>query len=275
MQVPEWMRERRRPDADATAPGCSRSRSLLRQSAAGFARVLAELLDNETIAARDGLLQHIDERAKVLGLLGLVVVATMVHRPTTLLAAWLAAVVLAALSRVPLRRLAGAWLMVPLFSMAIVAPALLNVVCPGKPLLVLGHLPSGAALAVTDTGLLVAARFVLRTAVCVTLVLLLSATTRADRLFRGLRALGVPVIFVMLLSMMERYLTLFLRAAEELHLARLSRTVRVGPLRDEQQWAAGGIAALLRRTHELSHGVYRAMLSRGYRGEPRLLDERR
>ena len=33
------------------------------------------------------------------------------------------------------------------------------------------------------------------------------------------------MLFVMLLSMMERYLTVFVRAAEEIHLAKISRSI--------------------------------------------------
>jgi cobalt/nickel transport system permease protein len=103
--------------------------------------------------------------------------------------------------------------------------------------------------------------------------LLLTATTRSNRLLRGLRGLGVPVLFVMLLSMMERYLTVFIRAAEEIHLAKISRSITVGTLRQEQAWVAAGIGALFRRTQALGNVVYLAMISRGYTGEVYLLDE--
>jgi len=266
--------------APAARAGRSTRHSALRRAVGGFAHLLAELLDNETLAARAGLLQRLDPRAKVVGLLGLVLVAALAHRIATLTVLLGAAGVLAAASRLPWRRLAAAWAAVPLFSAAIMAPAMLNWVTPGPALVHLLSFPSGhlgpwrvpSELAVTSAGVWVAARFVLRSVVCVTLALLLSATTRPDRLFRGLRALGVPALFIMLLSLAERYLTLLLRAAEELHLARLSRTIRTGSVGEEQRWVGAGMGSLLRRTNALSADVYLAMIARGYRGEAHPLD---
>ena len=257
--------------------------NLARKALGSFARLLEELLANEAIAARPGLLQQIDPRAKVLGLLGLVVVVTLVHHLTTFALAYLLCLLLAMLSAIPARRLLHVWLAVPLFSAAIMLPALLNVVTPGHPLLTLWHFAGAhlvrwqvpTVLTITDNGLYVALRFILRTAVCITLALLLTASTRTHRLFRGLRALGVPMLFVMLLSMMERYLSVFVRAAEEIHLAKLSRSMGVSALRSEQAWVAAGMGALFRRTQSLGQAVYLAMVSRGYTGEIYLLHEAR
>ncbi|HEY3378419.1 MAG TPA: cobalt transporter CbiM [Armatimonadota bacterium] len=266
--------------ATRTRPG---GRNLVRRALGSFAHLLAELLANDAIANRPGVLQRIDPRAKVIGLLGLIVVVTLVQRPSTLALAYGGCLALAALSRIPARRVAQVWLAVPLFSAAIMLPALLNVVTPGAALLTLWrftatHLGPWAlppTLTITDAGLLVAGRFVLRTAVCVTLALLLTTTTRSHQLFRGLRALGVPKLFIMLLSMMERYLTVFVRAAEEIHLAKISRAITMSELRREQAWVAAGMGALFRRTQSLGNSVYLAMVSRGYTGEAYLLDEPR
>jgi energy-coupling factor transporter transmembrane protein EcfT len=172
------------------------------------------------------------------------------------------------------------WLAAPLFSAAIIAPAILNVITPGPAVVTLWHpaqdhfgpwaLPP--AITITGSGLMVAGRFLLRVGVCVTLAHLLAATTRPDRLLQGLRALAAPRVFVLLLGMMERYLSLFLRAAQEIHLARLSRSAGVGSTRQEQAWVAAGMGSLLRRTQALGQDVFHAMLSRGYTGEARLLD---
>jgi len=116
---------------------------------------------------------------------------------------------------------------------------------------------------------------VLRTAVCVSLMLLLTTTTSRPRLFRGLRVLGAPIIFVTLLNMMDRYLGLIVRATEEIHLARISRSIVSSGTREERAWAAAGIGSILRRSNELSNSVHLAMISRGYKGEIYLLYEPR
>ena len=290
MPLPEWMLTRATvetaPDSSAAfadTPRRARGQHFMRQAVGNLAHLLEEMLTNEEIARRAGLLQMVDARAKVLGLLGLLVIVTLLHYLPSLCLAYALCLLLALLSRVPLRRLAGVWLAVPFFSAMIILPAALNIVTPGHPLATLWHFSSPhlgpwsvpRRLTVTDAGLLLAARFVLRTAVCVTLALLLTATTPANRLFRGLRALGVPVLFVMLLGMMARYLSVFLRAAEEIHLAKISRSITLGTLRQEQAWVAAGMGALSRRTQAMGNAVYLAMLSRGYTGEIYLLDDPR
>lgn len=230
------------------------------------------MLSNEETASRPGLLQRIDARAKVVVAFALIVTATLIHGVVALSALYALCLTLALLSRIPVRRLARVWLVVPLFSVAIMLPATLSLVTPGSPVLTLHR--ANPTLVVTDAGLWVAARFVLRAAVCVSLVLLLTATTRPDRLFRSLRVLGVPKVFVMLLSMMERYLWVLARAAEEIHLAKISRSITQGSLRDEQAWVASGMGSLFRRTRALGQEVYLAMISRGYAGEVHLLEDK-
>ncbi|MEI7833769.1 MAG: cobalt ECF transporter T component CbiQ [bacterium] len=281
MCLPQWMLADNTIAANAvTRP--ARKSSIVRRALGSFANIMRELLDNEAVAARPGLLQGVDARAKVIGLLGLLVVATLAHRPATLAIMLLVGITLALLSQVPPRRLLSAWLAVPLFSAAIMLPALLNVITPGNAILtlwpahtVIGPWTFADGISVTDSGLFVAGRFLLRLTVCVTLALLLTTTTPVARLFRGLRALGVPQLFVTLLGMMSRYLTVFIRAAEEIHLAKISRSPGSGSLRQEQAWVAGGMGSLYRRTRTLGDDIYLAMVARGYTGEIHLLDEPR
>ncbi|MEI7833282.1 MAG: cobalt ECF transporter T component CbiQ [bacterium] len=281
MCLPQWMLTNNAASEYAvTRP--ARKSNIVRRALGSFANIMRELLDNEAVAARPGLLQGVDARAKVVGLLGLLVVATLAHRPATLAIMLLVGIALALLSQVPPRRLLGAWLAVPLFSAAIMLPAMLNLITPGHAILtlwpahtVIGPWTFADGISFTDSGLFVAGRFLLRLTVCVTLALLLTTTTPVARLFRGLRALGVPQLFVTLLGMMSRYLTVFIRAAEEIHLAKISRSPGSGSLRQEQAWVAGGMGSLYRRTRTLGDDIYLAMVARGYIGDIHLLDEPR
>ena len=63
---------------------------------------------------------------------------------------------------------------------------------------------------------------------------------------------------------------LLLRAAEEIHLAKVSRTVAAQSLRQEQRWVAAGVGVLFRRTYRLAQEVHLAMVSRGYDGDPQV-----
>ena len=277
--LPEWMRPETPCEECRTAPA-SKRRTFARQAIGSFAALLSSALVDDT-AMTPGLLQSIDPRAKVLGLVGLVVVATLVHNPISLVICYGVCAVVAALSRVPLRRLMRVWLLVPLLSMGVMLPATLNVITEGRHVWTLWRFASDSfgpyalpeTLAVTDAGLMVLGRFVLRAAVCIFLVVLLTSTTRPARLFRGLRILGAPQVFVMLLAMMQRYVEVLARAAEEIHLAKISRGIAEGSVRQEQAWVASGMGSLFRRTRALGGAVYLAMISRGYTGEAHLLDE--
>lgn len=287
--LPQWMLRqtttdnwRRSPLTDARWPRPTAARTVHR-AAGAFARLAANALRADDIAERGGLLQRVDARARILGLVGLLVSATLMHSLIPLEVLYGACLALAAASGVPARRMTGVWLVVPLFTAAVMLPAALNMFNDGRHLWVLWR-PGGAALgplrlpeviAVTDTGLLFVTRFVLRTAVCVSLVVLLTSTTSPARLFGGLRSLGVPRIFVMLLNLMHRYLGVIARAAEEIHLAKVSRSVRSAGPGQERAWLAAGMGALFRRTRALGHAVYLAMISRGYSGDVRLLDQPR
>ena len=220
----------------------------VRRGLNSFAKLVAAVCSCDDPGNR-GLLQRIDARAKVVGLLGLVVVVTLVHSFAALFVAYVLCVLLVVSSGIRCRRFAGIWLVVPLFSAAIMLPATLNLVTEGRPVWVLWsdtggrigpwHVPD--IIAVTDKGLLLASRFVLRTAVCVSLTMLLAWTTRPVRLFRGLRMLGAPQVFIALLTMMERYLTVLAKSAQEIHIAKISRTIAVTNLRSEHAWVAAGM----------------------------------
>jgi cobalt/nickel transport system permease protein len=75
----------------------------------------------------------------------------------------------------------------------------------------------------------------------------------------------------MVLEMSVRYIALLTRAAQEIHLAKLSRSAVPRGVGETRAWAAAGVGELYRRSRSLADGVALAMASRGYTGEVRLL----
>lgn len=254
--------------------------SYVRKTLASIGRALADEIRSPVCAG--SWLGSVEPRAKILGVFLLIFGATFIHNLITLGVMFAAVFAAAWLAGIPMRRLAMVWLGVPLFSLAIILPAVTNLVTPGRDVLTLwrfGHafeiwswsLPQ--VITVTSEGIVVAARFVLRTLNCVTLVYILAASTSASVLIDGLRRLGLPKIFGMVLSAAHRYMVLMLRAAEEIYLAKLSRTVAAGSLRREHRWAAAGMGMLFRKTYYLTEEVVDAMVSRGYDGDLRLMSK--
>jgi cobalt/nickel transport system permease protein len=246
-----------------------------------FAGLVENSLDNAQLASSKGFLQAIDPRAKTIGLISLLIAATIIHSISGLLVTYVFCLILGIASAVPMNRMLRSWLAIPLFTLAFMFPASLNIVTSGKIILHIWHSPPYHAafagikgpLGFTMEGIFSVFRMSLRVGVCVTITLLLASTSSPDRLFKGLRMIGIPKIFVTLLTMMERYLWVISRSAEEIHLAKLSRTIQSGSLREEHNWAAAGIGSLFRRSQSLGQKVYMAMISRGYTGEVYTLDE--
>lgn len=229
---------------------------------AGLHAAMERALYAETSAASRGLLQSIDPRVKVVGLIALVVASALSARLWTLAAILALGTALAALSRISPRALAArVWAPVFLFSGAIALPALF--LTPGAPL----------GWGVTVPGARTAAYLLLRCEASATLALLLIFTTPWMHVLKALRTLRAPVLIVVILGMTCRYILLLLETAQEMFEARKSRTVGELAPAERRRIAVVTAGALLNRSFQLSGDVYLAMQARGFRGEVYLLDD--
>ncbi|MHB8859266.1 MAG: cobalt ECF transporter T component CbiQ [Thermoleophilia bacterium] len=275
--VPEWMLQ---GSAGAGLGGAGKQRraSVVQRTIQGLSRALRRSVFSEQIAARDGLLQGIDPRAKTAGMLGLLIVAAFVRHWYVLLALYGVTLAMAGLSRISLaffiRRV---WLFIPVFTGIIVLPSLFNVFRAGDPLWTIwdfgreahfGPWSLGSSLAITKQGIEGAVVLVLRVAVSVSLAVLLALTTRWADLLKSLRVFFVPRIFILILSMTYRYIFLLISLASDMFTARVSRMVRASTPREDRRFAAASMGTLLGKSHTMSDEIYAAMVSRGYNGEP-------
>ena len=103
----------------------------LEATALNLTRAIGRALTSEEIARRRGLLQALDPRVRLLGVLALVIAVTLSRKPMVVATLLTLAIVLALLSRVSLATLAKrVWLVVFLFTATIALPALF--VTPGR-----------------------------------------------------------------------------------------------------------------------------------------------
>lgn len=270
--LPDWFVSDIPPE---TSIRSSRKRvGYVRKGLSHLGEVLAR--DLSTPVCAHSWLGRMEPRAKLLSVCMLVIASTFLHTLWALLT--ILAVILAVSFSIglPIRNLGRIWLGVPLFSLALILPAATNLVTHGEPIMVLWHFNHTVLIgswmmpnpvAVTDAGFMVASRFLLRTLDCVTLCYLLIASTDSMLLLNGLRRLGMPKVFGMVLTMCQRYLAVIIKSAEEIHVAKISRTITTGPIRSEQRWVAAGMGMLFRRTHKLAQEVQNSMISRGYDGD--------
>jgi len=238
----------------------------LESSLAGISGSIERAVFTEEHARSHGWLQGIDPRAK-LGMFLIAVLATGFTNSVLVLACMYAVLLVAArASRVPFEFFVKrVWLGVPFFAGIVVVPALFLV--PGPRLL---DIPIGPFnLALSAPGVASAILFVARVGVSVSLAVLLVMTTPWADLLKSLRAVHVPQIFVLILSMTYRYIFLFLHTTNGLFLARKSRMVARISGAEHRRWIAGSMGNLTSRAFKMSNDVYAAMMARGFTGEMR------
>lgn len=250
----------------------AKNKSFIERSILSAVTFLKEAVLCEEYAGRVGFLQGLDPRIKTVTFLLFIV--TAVSLKTALSVGWLylLCLILAVCSNVALGFfILRTWVFIPIFSLCIAIPALFSVVTPGEPVCQFAFL--GIELIITRPGLDGAILFVTRIATSVSLVVLLSLTTRHAELLKVLRGLGVPKVFVLTVSMCYRYLYLFAVMVENIFTAVKSRVGIAVQYKHGQQIVAWNIANMWNRSCRMNEDVYNAMLSRGYTGEPRLLSK--
>jgi cobalt ECF transporter T component CbiQ len=270
--TPAWLLEREVGLCPCGCIGRRRKGSYVAKTLNGAAGVMREAMFAEDTAAHEGLLQRVDPRVKVVTLLGLLVAVSLVRSLPVLVVAYLATLVLAVLSRLPMRLFVRrVWLFIPIFTGIVVLPATLNVITAGHVVVPLGTW-FGRELGITAEGLTSAAMIVTRVATSISLVVLLTLTTPWTRLLAALRALLVPRLFILVLGMAYRYLFHLLNSVLDMFTARRARTVGDGgDAVSGRKFVAASAGALFGKTHALSEEVHMAMVSRGYTGDARTL----
>ena len=246
-----------------------------------MAGLLEGFVFSEIFVHKPGMLQGLDARMKVLGILSLIVCTSLIHSVPCLYGLYGMTLILAFLSKIKatffLRRI---WLALLFFVGAIALPATLNLFTPGEPVFTLFSLNQAHQIgpysipqdiSLTRQGISAALLLAGRVATSLSFVLLLVLTTSWASLLKALRSLWVPQIYVQTLAMTLRYLMLLSQTVQEMCLAKKSRTLRVGKTSAEQRWVAGQMGALFRWSMQLSVQVHQAMVARGYRGEVRIL----
>ena len=242
--------------------------AFLDRLAAGLAHAMEHALDADDLARRDGLLQRLDPRVKLVGFLGLIVVAVFVKSLAVLGGLFLVAIALALPSQVSLSRLARQiWLKVLAFTILIALPAVFLV--PGT---VIARAPV-LNWPVTLQGVRSASFLLGRAETAATFALLLILTTPWPHVLKALRVFRAPIVLVAILGMTHRYIFVFLESASQMFVARRSRMVGASSPRDRRRVATATAGVLLDKALHLSTEVQSAMASRGYRGEVRLIDD--
>lgn len=219
--------------------------NFIQRSLAGTLTFFKDSIFAQEHALTKGFLQSLDPRIKIISFLALVLSVLFSNSFRALIFIYLFCLLLVIISKINLGFfLKRTWIFIPLFSLFIALPALLN---PQQR--------DGAWF------------FVLRVTNCVSLAGLLNITTRHFELLKVLRIFKIPQIFIMILGMCYRYIYLFVEIIQNTYLAISSRVGGGVPYQKGQHVVAWNIVSLWDRSVGLNEQVCQAMLSRGYQGE--------
>jgi cobalt/nickel transport system permease protein len=248
------------------------NRNFIERSIKGALAFLKESIFADDYAARNGLLQSLDPRIKTFTFLLFLIQILLIRNILILLGLYAFCLLLTLLSKINLGFfLKRTWIFIPLFSILIAIPALFNIVTPGEPLVIVNLV--WLKLTITRQGLFGALLFIMRVVASVSFAVLLSVTTKHFDLLKVLRVFKIPQLFVMTLGMCYRYIYLFVETIENVYLAIKSRVGTKIHYKRGHHIVAWNIAYLWTRSYQLNEAVYQAMLSRGYQGEPVVMDD--
>ncbi|RZN38544.1 MAG: cobalt ECF transporter T component CbiQ [Methanophagales archaeon ANME-1-THS] len=234
---------------------------------------------SERYATFEGFLQRIDPKVKFVSFMILIVATIFAHSVYIILLFFSASLILAALSRIPLRfYIPRVLIFIPIFTGIVALPYIFNIFQPyeGTPLIVIHDfqrvielplLRPFSRIEITREGVFWASTFLARVTTAVSYAILLMLTTRWSDILNTLSALRFPKIFVLILGMAYRYIFLLLDTIVKMLFSRKSRAV--GKESSVSSWRlnAGIIGALFLKSYDMSGNIYLAMLSRGFNGD--------
>ena len=89
-------------------------------------------------------------------------------------------------------------------------------------------------------------------------------TTPFHEIMRALKVLKVPDTFLIIITLCYKYIFIFSKTVEDMHLAKKSRIVRELSNTEAREWIAGRIAFIFRKTRLRCEEVFKAMIGRGF-----------
>lgn len=212
----------------------------------------------------DSPLSRLDPRVRVIGFLLLVACIALAGRESFRVYSFYGMIValLALVSRVPLLHIFKRTVVIAPFIM--VMAAFIPFMPGGDPVFRLNF--ASVEIAVSRTGLLLFSSLAIKSFLSLASLIILTASTPFVRLLKALQDLRVPLIIIMVLSFMYRYIFVIEDEFMKMKQARDSRMTRQAGLFGFRS-LANLVGVLFIRAYERSESVYMAMCSRGFSGK--------
>ena len=281
--IPEWMKSIEVGPCPCCAVSVGKNTNYIKKTINGVFSFFEETMTSESYARRKGLLQSLDARVKLISIITLIISISVTRDLWILLGIYLLTLIFALLSRIePLFFLKRVWVFVPIFAGIIMLPMVFNVFYPGDAIVTLAHLGSGAHLGpfslpetvtITSQGIMLTIIFMLRVGTCVSATVLLFITTPRELLFKSLRSVGVPKVYVLTVDMCYRYIFMFMENVKDFYTAKKSRTIKSLGMLEDQKWVGGRMGYTLVKSLDMAERVHGAMVSRGFNGDVKIMTD--
>jgi len=232
------------------------------------------------LASKEGLFQKLDARIKTLAGIFFIIIVSLKKEimPEATIAVFIFLLCLAA--RIDLTEFYRRVLIFGfIFGFLVAAPSALNLISKGEVLFPLirfsqpydfwiYHIP--AEIGITREGTHGVMLLTLRVMNSIALSLFVLSTTYFQDIIKALKALKVPDVFLMIITLSYKYIFIFAKTVEDMHLAKKSRLL--GELNDTEgrQWITGRIAFIFKKTQLKCDEIFKAMIGRGFTNEVKL-----
>jgi energy-coupling factor transporter transmembrane protein EcfT len=127
-----------------------------------------------------------------------------------------------------------------------------------------------ADFGITKEGILGVTTLTMRVINSLSLSFLVLYTTPFQEIIKALKVLKVPDTFIMIITLCYKYIFIFSKTVEDMHLAKKSRMIREDSHAEAREWIAGRLVFIFRKTRLRCEELFTAMIARGFSGPIRL-----
>jgi cobalt ECF transporter T component CbiQ len=225
-------------------------------------------------SSKDHFFQKIDARVKVLFLLFFIIIVSLKKNIPSEVLIGIFVFLLTLLSRLDIFNLYKRVLFFTfLFGFLIALPSALNIITRGEIILPLVHLSKPyqfwiyripEEIGLTREGVLGVLMLTLRVMNSLALSFFVLYTTPFTEIIKALKVLKVPDTFLMIVILSYKYVFIFAKTIEDMHLAKKSRLAVKVSNAEARRWIAGRLAFLFKKSRQRCEEIFKAMLGRGF-----------
>ena len=236
-------------------------------------------------ASKNDFFQSIDARIKVLFLLFFVIIVSLKKDILPEVLIGLFVFTLAMISRLNIFSLYKRVLFFGfIFGFLIALPSAFNMITKGEIIFPIIHLSKPCRfwiyevpeeIGLTREGMNGVMMLTSRVMNSLALSFLILYTTPFPEIIRALKLLKIPDGFLMIITLSYKYIFIFAKTIEDMHLAKKSRLAGQVSNAEARRWIAGRIALIFKKIRLRCEETFKAMQSRGFSGSIKIYSVRK